>query len=344
MKTLFYRIKILKNPIFYRRYIMQHTIMMQWGAVFGYDRNKRFARGLFYKIARICFERYKLMFFYKFFIILRFLCGKIDIPYMQIVVTTRCTLQCKDCHDLMPYFSIKNHYSGQIHEILKNCKILLDNVDSIVSVRILGGEPLLFKDIVTLVDFLVKEPKIKSFDIITNGTIQFSDTLLSVLKNCHKVRVIIDDYTHSTQKVKAQDIQTITNSLHKNDIRHFVLDWNKQKWFDAGLIYKRNRTKEEIIKNFLACGMYCVSLIGGKNDELGKIFICPRASSMSKLYDVANFIGDYIDIASKTLRADIIYFYTKNYFQSCDYCQDMSLPKISVEAGVQIAHKKEIYQ
>lgn len=65
--------------------------MMQWGAVFGYDRNKRFARGLFYKIARICFERYKLMFFYKFFIILRFLCGKIDIPYMQIVVTTRCT-------------------------------------------------------------------------------------------------------------------------------------------------------------------------------------------------------------------------------------------------------------
>lgn len=109
----------------------------------------------------------------------------------------------------------------------------------------------------------------------------------------------------------------------------------------TGKVYKRNREISKITNNFLACGMYCVSLIGDKQ-SFGKIFICPRASSMSKLYDIKNFDGDYIDLSSNNIKKDIIKFYGKNFFNAYDYCHDMSKNKQYIEAGIQLKNKENI--
>lgn len=336
--SLYNRYKALKNPIFMQRYINQHCTMLKWGCVFGFDRDKK----LFYKIShnmtRFIFIKLKLLFVYKLYIMARFLFGKIDLPYLQIVVTTKCTLRCKDCHDLMPQIPNEFHYNGVLENIIRDFNIILNSVDSIASIRILGGEPLLFKDLPKLLNFIKNQNKIKSFDIISNATIPFNHNLISELKNCHKVRIFIDDYTKHTNKTTKQKLNAITDKLAKNKIKCFVLNsGGDDSWFEAGKVFKRHRKREDIIKNFLMCGMYCVSYIGSNSDENGGIFICPRASSMSKIFGLEKFSGDFIALDSKTLKQDFVDFYSKDFFECCDYCHDMDKPKKMIPAGIQIS-------
>lgn len=335
--NIYNRFKILKNHIFMQRYINQNCIMFKWGCVFGYDRNKKMLYKIGHNITKFFYIKLNLMFIYKFYIIIRFLFGKIDLPYLQIVVTTKCTLQCRDCHDLMPQIPIGSHYMGILENIIKDLNIILDNVDSIVSIRILGGEPLLFKDLSKLINFIKNQNKIKSFDIISNGTISFTPELIYELKNCHKARVFIDDYTKYTNKSTVQKLNSITNILKQNEIKCFVLNSSgAESWFDIGKVYKRYRIKKNIINNFLSCGMYCVSYIGLQDNKNGGIFICPKASSMSKIFGLEKFTDDYISLDSKTLKKDFIIFYSKDFFECCDYCHDMDKPKKMIPAGIQI--------
>lgn len=328
------RFQLLCDTTFQKRYFSQHETMMRWGAVYGYDRNKR-KYSAYFRFLRFLFTKCKLMFIYRMWLMIRFICGKIDIPYMQIVVTTQCTLKCKDCHDLMPLFKKEQHYKGRLENITKDLKCLLDSVDSIMSVRILGGEPLLFKDLPKLIDYIKNEQKIKSFDIITNATIPISDDILHSLKDCYKARVIIDDYSKQVQSLKSQEkLHHIQTRLKQYDIRHFVLHWDTQKWFSTGEIKKANRTREQIAKNFLDCGMYCVSMIGNMGGS-GNIFICPRATSMSKIYGINALKGDFVSLDSKNLKDDLRLFYKKTYFESCDYCGDMS-KKQPIEVAIQL--------
>lgn len=335
--NIFNRLKMLQNTMFIRRYIHQHCTMLKWGCIFGFDRDKKLYYKISHNMTRFIFIKLKLLFVYKLYIMARFLFGKIDLPYLQIVVTTKCTLKCRDCHDLMPQIPNNRHYEGNIENILKDLNIILNSVDSISSIRIIGGEPLLFKDLPKLFHFIKKQHKIKSFDIISNATIPFNYDLIRELKNCHKVRVFIDDYTKYTNKATIQKLNEITNTLKQNKIKCFVLNSGGQSWFDTGKIYKRHRVKKDIVNNFITCGMYCVSYIGSQSgNENGGIFICPKASSMSKIFGLEKFNGDYIDLGSPTLKQDFRNFYIKDFFECCDYCHDMNKPKKMIPAGIQI--------
>ncbi|WP_232086774.1 hypothetical protein [Helicobacter winghamensis] len=105
-------------------------------------------------------------------------------------------------------------------------------------------------------------------------------------------------------------------------------------WYKVEKVYKRNRTKEEIVANFHACGMSCVSLMSGDTRENVRtneskasaggraIFVCPVASSLSKLKGIDEFSGDYIALENGNLRDRILAFYAQDFFKACDYCQD----------------------
>lgn len=80
--NIYNRFKILKNHIFMQRYINQNCIMFKWGCVFGYDRNKKMLYKIGHNITKFLYIKLNLMFIYKFYIIIRFLFGKIDLPYL----------------------------------------------------------------------------------------------------------------------------------------------------------------------------------------------------------------------------------------------------------------------
>lgn len=67
----------------------------------------------------------------------------------------------------------------------------------------------------------------------------------------------------------------------------------------------------------------------------GAIFVCPVASSLSRLKGLEEFRGDFIDLDDKKER--FFNFYAQDFFKVCDYCHDMSAPKKAIEVAVQAA-------
>lgn len=143
----------------------------------------------------------------------RVLNGKVDIPYLELVLTTKCTMRCESCNNMMQYFSPNQQYASTLEGLKTSLNTLLEKVDSIQRLRIIGGEPLLFKELPELVEFLESQSKILSFNLVTNATIDFSKELLEVLSKSNKIRKItISDYTLSPNlKLKLQQKSIIEN-------------------------------------------------------------------------------------------------------------------------------------
>ena len=62
---------------------------------------------------------------------------------LDIVITTKCSMKCESCANLMQYY--KNAASTD-ERILEAVKKVSDNVDHISEYRIIGGEPLMNKN------------------------------------------------------------------------------------------------------------------------------------------------------------------------------------------------------
>lgn len=195
----------------------------------------------------------------------RLLRGKVDIPYFELVLTTKCSLRCESCNNLMQYFDAKNAYTCSLQGIIEALNTLLKHIDSVRNVRIIGGEPLLFKDIAKVVEFLDNEPKVKSFDIVTNGTIIPKNDLLLALQKSHKSFVTISDYSTSPNIKIPLHYDKIIEILESHKISYFrIFSDGSTKWINPQAIFKRNRTKNDIIKNFKSCLMPCVSVMSSE--------------------------------------------------------------------------------
>lgn len=199
-------------------------------------------------------------------ILLRLWRGKVDMPYFELVLTTRCTLRCESCGNLMQYFNSKNNYTCTLEGILGLLDSIFSIIDSVTHIKIIGGEPLLFKDIVKVVERLEDEPKVKSFGMVTNGTIKLKDNLLIALAKSKKFWLDISDYSTSPNIKIPLYQKEIFSSLELHKIP-YIIRWNDNplSWWEPGKIYKRGRSKEKIIENFRACMMPCVSVMSNES-------------------------------------------------------------------------------
>ncbi|MCV3508371.1 hypothetical protein L8W69_03910 [Campylobacter sp. CNRCH_2016_3089] len=224
---------------------------------------------------------------------------------------------------------------------MESLDLLLSKVDSIARVRIIGGEPLLFKDLPQLIDYLDAQKKILTFSLVTNATIDFKDELMKKLKKSNKVRKItISDYKRSPNLKIPLKQESILRKLKENKIPFSMNSSGENStWSDPEKIYKRGRSKEDIIKNYRNCQMPCVSLMtseGLENKQLapkGAIFVCPISSSLSRLKGLEEFNGDFLNLEDSKER--FFEFYSQDFYKSCDYCRDYGEPAKQIAVAVQ---------
>lgn len=91
MQDLYYE-KYLNNDLFIKRYIIPN---IKWH--FSYLNGKRG----FSRIYKVPYAAFLKKFFLKSYFKKRVLQGKVDIPYLELVLTTKCTMRCKSCNNLM---------------------------------------------------------------------------------------------------------------------------------------------------------------------------------------------------------------------------------------------------
>ena len=260
-------------------------------------------------------------------IILNLIGKELNVSYVEVVLTTFCTLNCKGCSALMPFYKKRNHLDLDI--IIKSLDTLTDSVDSIQKLRLLGGEPLLYPNIIELIKYTLKNDKIKNVIIVTNGTLILSNELIELLKN-NKCGVYISDY--GIISIKKDEL---INQLNKNNIKYELKNENS-KWRDYGNLECRNRTKKELKKQFSKCGINCSSLFDGK------LFYCPRNSHGTNLKKIPLKNEDYIELYNNTLDKKqlnkklykFFYKYTP-YIEACNYCNEGTNELKKINAGEQ---------
>lgn len=224
--------------------------------------------------------------------------GEVVISQMSSSVTSRCTLNCRDCNVFMPYY--KEHYNSTAEEIMRDLDLLFRRVDYLTSYFLFGGEPFLNENLPTILTGVYEKyhDRIGYMQIITNGTVLPSEELLDVCKR-YDVKIRLSDYTRQVLYRKRLDEV-------KDKLSNAELDWSMgvyETWLALCFPEKKEpiaKSAEEAKKHMLACSQGC-HMVGD-----GKLYYCGALCSAKRCGLWKMREGDYVDLTKSegALEAD----------------------------------------
>ena len=232
-----------------------------------------------------------------------------------MTITNICTLKCKECWHLIPKYlyyknvKLKNYSYEEIEPIIDN---LLNSVDKINHFGLLGGEPLLNKDLPLIINKLVSSNKVKKIHIISNGTVKIGEELISFLQN-KKIVFVISDYG----KLSKQKNSLIEKCKQKK-IRYHIRKCIKDGWINTGdPEVNLRRSLSELKDIFSNCRVRLCPLILN-----GKLYICPKTAHSIELGIYAPKGNEFVDLYEgiETVREKIKKLQNLEYIYGCNYC------------------------
>lgn len=254
---------------------------------------------------------------------------KMIMEHLGILVTTYCNLNCRDCADLIPKRE-QRHY--ELDHIISDMTILLENVDYIKEVLVIGGETLLYPQLSEVLDFCRSQQKIGKLIITTNGVVIPDEKLLDSFQK-NEVIIRISGYSEYIVTNRKKVLQKY------RDRGLAIEDLENMQWYDVGDPEKRYRTEEKLKSVFSTCIMRnCVTL----NPD-GKIFFCSRQMAADeKIFYPKPLESEFVNVRTeKNLRRKLSEFYSLPYITTCDYCDGISCEtRSTVPAAVQILKKE----
>ncbi|MDR2772591.1 MAG: radical SAM protein [Elusimicrobiota bacterium] len=261
-----------------------------------------------------------------------------EIPYVEVAVTTFCTLKCKDCANYIPDIGSDKHYLMTFDEYKRYLDNLLADIKKVHKLVLLGGEPFLNKDIEKILQYSLEHPKVRKVKLVTNGTLDIPENIILLMKRYTnplfpKIRFFISDYSLNKEIANRLKIDAITAKLKKFGVP--VSSVKSAMWYPVSAIKKYNRSAKENIRNFLACPFQCVSMTSNF------LFVCPRAGFF-KMYDTCkqNEGTEFFDLTKPVTLKDYLRFYSNVFFNACDYCNMIEDVKHSVLPAIQKENKK----
>lgn len=211
--------------------------------------------------------------------------GKRIIPNVEMDLTSRCTLNCRECSHLIPYHRAQGKFRDYpIEELMENVDLLLPKIDACLRFRLLGGEPLMHKQIDVLIRRLIGEKKIRHIQIVTNGTIIPNESVLQAMQH-DKISVNISNYGELVPQREA-----LIDVLKKRGI-HILVEPQLLTWRSTGGFEDRLYSAEKIHQVFANC-----SVLECKSLNAGRLYLCPRAFHGQELGMVPKNIAEFIDL------------------------------------------------
>jgi hypothetical protein len=156
-----------------------------------------------------------------------------------IITTFACNLRCKHCVAYAPYYDEPKVFS--LDYLKKSVDKLFELDLTVGKFSFSGGEPLLFDDLDKLLDYVgtLYGDRIETLEIVTNGTIPISDTIIDSLnKHSPKTEVLIDDYMVSDTAAES------AKRLGENGVRYRIRDYKNKVhlggWLDMNDFSRKN--------------------------------------------------------------------------------------------------------
>ena len=236
-----------------------------------------------------------------------------QLPLLVVIVGNACSLRCKNCSNFCPH-APKENKRYRVDEIIADLKNILENITEIRSLQIQGGEPFLYSDLGSLLDFCASQPKIKQVMVATNGTLMPSDDLLQKIK-ARRIQIRISNYPVSSDK--GQSLYQKCRDLGIGcSIYNFA--YGKQEWAVLGGIDTPRENCDPVVKRrYRSCAFRsCLTL---ENGELNR---CSRLYMAHRLQGFARNADDQVDVRDKKglkkrLRE---YLCSPRFPEGCRYC------------------------
>lgn len=236
---------------------------------------------------------------------------------VDIMVTARCSLRCRDCCNLMPLYRQPENFSPDT--IMREVNRLLASIDALVEARVIGGEPLMNQEFHRIVEYLAAKEKIKKVVIYTNGTIPLREEQAAALQH-EKVFFMITDYGTLSRSLSQQ--VAFLSRLH---IAHWVM--KAGGWTDCGKVEKHNRTLDENKKIFsLCCANNLFTLLDGR------LYRCPFSANAHHM----KLISESSEGGATLERSAIVALREKESLVACDYCNGRMRGSPEITPAIQL--------
>lgn len=245
--------------------------------------------------------------------------SKLFLRSVDLVITEKCSLKCKDCSNLMQYY--EKPVDVSFSQILSDFNKLTENLDGIFEVRLIGGEPFMNKDIYKILGYLFTKDNISKIVIYSNAMIPINNKYSHLLKNDKLVFSLTDygELAKNTEKVVSQLNQIgAAYRLHP-----------PENWTDSGVIHDFKRDAESIQNIFKnCCGKNLLTL------SEGKLYRCPFSANADRLSaipeDPLNFVS--VDSSPNQIR-----YFTREIksLPACNYCKGRSFNAPSILPALQ---------
>jgi len=239
---------------------------------------------------------------------------KLYIENLDLAITEKCSLRCKDCMNLSTYYRVPKDADTEL--LLESFGRLTDCIDGVFVVNVHGGEPFMNKDMHIIIDNLINNRTIMKIVVISNGTMVPLGKNLACLKH-KKICVAIDDYKGLSRK-----IPKLVEIFTREGINYKLI--RMDEWLDYGGLEYRSRNKENLLDIFAKCRK-CFTLLNGK------LFICGRSAHGMNTGVFADEPNDYVDLindklSNSGLRKEIykLLYRTEN-ITACNYCNAFNL-------------------
>jgi len=258
------------------------------------------------------------------------------VKHIDVVITEQCSMKCRDCCNLMQFYSRPKNSDTNL--LFKSVDRLMECVDHLYELRVIGGDPFMNKEIHKIINKVVKYKNVDSVVVYTNGRIVPKGKNLNCLKN-KKVRLQITNYSDSRAvlthpSIVAQHDEAV-KVLSSNNIK-FVSE-KVIKWDYIGTLKFIKETPTQLRNKFMDC---CANDLFSLLD--GVLYKCPvsahgtnlKAFSFNAKYDSVDLIDEKITL--KNLKKKLIDFYHNNkYVTACSYCKGRGYGEGEVGAAVQ---------
>ena len=259
---------------------------------------------------------------------------KINLLSTSIMITEFCDLKCKLCLAYIPYY--KEHKHMEVEEIKKMLEKFFKIVNTVDKMSITGGEPLLHPDFCTILDEILKYANRinKEIIVITNGTIEFTDSIINSLKKDSKIKVIVNNYEEYSIYAKAN---------YENLLKHHInailyTEDNRYGWIDCRDHSLKHINVDAREKQASQCAFFC-----GKKYVIkrGKLHTCTRSAYRIQENIIPYSKVDYIDLLDDSQGVEQSKKILNNLLNaksttSCAYCDGLKEQSIKYKAAEQL--------
>lgn len=201
-------------------------------------------------------------------------------------LTFRCTLNCQHCA-MFTVYGKREELS--VEAIKKNVSLFFEIVDYVLEFTLLGGEPIIHKEIDEIIEFLANSygDRIGQIVLISNGNVHPSEKTYDLIKK-HNIIISISDYTR-VHPYKT----TLDEFVRQLDDRGIPYYYNiEMEWKDHGYPERPcSFSDDEMLDHLKMCGHTTHSM------NEGRLYYCDAMYGAEKNTGFLTDKDDCLDFA-----------------------------------------------